>query len=250
MLVEALLYATTPVPKHLRAMGHLAELIGIRARIARCRSSWATHLNHCRAMIETWAQSSPGRSRAVIMGGAFCHDLPLRALSEQFSELVVIDLAHPWWISLWDPGNVRRLAIDVTGTLSTVYATRICSEPMEPTLPEADLYLSVNLASQLPCVSGDWLEDQGVAEAEIAAWSRRVIQSHFDWLRTLPGSVGLISEIEERIIREGEIVGRRDSLFGAIPPKMSATWTWDIAPLGEVYADRAIRLIVGAAKVS
>lgn len=175
MLTEYFLNATTACPKHLRDMGYLRELIGIRARLARCEAAWAPHLDQCHWVIMKWAEAVPSKKRVVVMGAALRYDLPLQGLSQQFDEVVLIDLMHPWWARRGEPEKVQRLSIDVTGGLKKIFTAKKSVAVSPPALPDADLYLSVNLLSQLTCVSGDWLRSQGIADEDINAWSVQVM---------------------------------------------------------------------------
>lgn len=249
MLFEALLYVTTPCPNHLRKMGYLKELIGIRARAARCQNAWRPHHDQCHRVIANWSETLAGRQqRVVVMGAALALDIPLKRLSMMFEEVVLVDLIHPWWRG-FRASNVTHVTTDLTGALTETFHQRKPMPTHPPALPEADLYLSVNIASQLPCIVGEWLSDRGLDQADRETWSRAVIDGHFAWLQTLPGRVGLISEHRERVMSSGRITSESDPLYGATLPVAADHWTWDIAPVGEYYADKSIVLDIKAGLV-
>ncbi|HZT83164.1 MAG TPA: hypothetical protein VFA26_23245 [Gemmataceae bacterium] len=245
MLAEWIEHLVTPCPRPVRAMGYLRELIGIKARHARCRAAWAPHLERTRAVILRAAALCPRKRKAVMLGSGLLYDVPLDELAGQFREVVLVDLVHPLG-SLWRGRrheNVRLLTADVTATIAEVY--RVARTPgaslprAAPSLfcddPEVDLVASVNLASQLPYVPTTYLVRKGVHPADaIDAYGRDLISAHFDYLRRLPGVVALVADLEKLTLNEAGRVTQRASALRHVPlPWKGEDWVWRLAPAPE-----------------
>ena len=84
-----------PCPRHLREMGYLRELLGIRRRARRWRSAWEPHCERSRALIRAAMTRCPRRRKAVVLGSGWLHDVPLDELCAGFAEVVLVDLIHP-----------------------------------------------------------------------------------------------------------------------------------------------------------
>jgi hypothetical protein len=235
----------TSCPGPLKAMGYLQELRGIRKRYQRCREEWAEHVERTRSVILRGVECCRSQRKAVVFGGGLLHDIPLEELSRAFREVILVDLVHPFH-SRWMARhltNVRRLTADVTATIDILYRNaweaHIPLPRSEPRLflddPELDFTASVNLLSQLPCVPMTYLSRQGVhSPADIDAFARHLIDAHLRYLSRLPGMVTLISDVERlKITLAGQIVERRDLLFGATLPTPDSEWEWRLAPCPE-----------------
>src|SRR5207249_1599290 len=91
--IESLL---TPCPWHLRRMGYLRELLGIRDRERRCRQAWAPHLERSRQVIRAAMSQCTMRRKAVILGSGLLLDVPVAELAGAFQHVVLVDVIHPW----------------------------------------------------------------------------------------------------------------------------------------------------------
>ena len=65
---------------HLREMGYLRELYGIRRRRRQWRRAWEPHCGQTRQLILSAAQRCPRRRKAVVLGSGWLHDVPLAEL--------------------------------------------------------------------------------------------------------------------------------------------------------------------------
>src|SRR4051794_37473931 len=124
MIPEWLERLFTPCPIHLREMGLVRELFGIRRRFRRYREAWAPHCERSKALVRAAAGQCARRDRCVVIGSSWLHDVPLAELAPSFAEVVLIDLVHPptaRWQARRFP-NVRLIARDITETLEQVWA--------------------------------------------------------------------------------------------------------------------------------
>jgi hypothetical protein len=236
----------TPCPPHLRALGYLREVINLRARRARCDLAWQPHLERSRAVLREAAAGCPRRRRAVILGSGLLNDVPLGELAAAFGEVVLVDVVQPL-TARWQRrrfANVRAVTADVTGTAEGVYrVARVAGAKLpraEPTLfrddPEVDLVASVNLLSQLPSMPAAYLARAGVhPRAEIDAYARDLVRAHLDWLRRLPGTVALLTDVEVLTVdRAGRVVEAKSALHGVELPWEGESWIWNLAPRLEI----------------
>jgi len=247
MLLELLENALTRCSRPVRAMGYLPEAIGIRSRFRRVRDHWQPHIQNCRSLILRGMDRCSSRRKAVILGGGLLHDVPMAEIAAAFQEVVIVDIVHPCF-SRWVTRkykNVRRLAVDITNTVESLYW--VSDEPekhlprSQPELfiddPELDFTVSVNLLSQLPCMPMTFLSRQKAHSAKsINAYARDVIQAHLDYLDRLPGKVVLITDVERlKIDMMRRVVERKDLLFGLKLPKLGEgeEWEWQLAPCPE-----------------
>lgn len=246
MLAQLVEYWLTPSSKATRAMGYVPEVIGIRARYARCAAYWEEHLKRTREVILQGAARAQKRRKAVILGGGLFHDVPISELSQMFEKVVLVDIVHSF-VSRWKTRrypNVHRLTADVTNTVEALY--RVAhreDQPLpvsEPTLmlddPELDFTASVNLLSQLPCMPESYLKKQRAHSPEaIRAFSAQLIEAHLKYLSQLPGAVALITDIMRlKIDTLGRVVERRDLLYSHVLGKFGSEWDWRLAPIPEV----------------
>ncbi|MBM3571877.1 MAG: hypothetical protein FJX52_05870 [Alphaproteobacteria bacterium] len=253
MIVEALTYLTTPCPRHVRRLGYLGELIGIAARLRRCRAAWSGHLDNSRSTIEAAIARTERRRRAVVLGSGILADVPVAALAAAFDETVLVDLVHlaATRRQLRRHGKVRLVEADVTGTLAALwrYSGQGRLPASHPTLGvdgDADLVVSCNLLSQLPIMPITWLDrcrrrGATLSADDIVAFGRSLIASHLEFLIGQPGKVAIISDIE-RLTYAADApdqapVEREDALLGVPFPYAGTTWTWRIAPNPEFSAN-------------
>src|SRR3989442_1151780 len=123
MLLEWLDRCLLRVPLHLREMGYLHELHGIRRRWRQARRAWEPHCRHTADVILAAIQRCNKRRKAVVLGSGFLHDVPLPQLSEAFERVVLVDLLHPL-AARWQARrhrNVQFLAADVSATAEGVW---------------------------------------------------------------------------------------------------------------------------------
>lgn len=255
MIVEALKFAAARLAGQRNTHGHLAELVALEARHARCREAWAGHLAQARSLVLDAARACPAHRRrtALVAGSGLLLEIPLAELSALFGRVVLADLAFPPAVSRLarSLGNVELLHCDLSGCLDDpplapeqVPAVRLGLNPRGnwPELgPDLDFACSANLLSQLPLfvlrrlrAQGHGQGSAGAALEDIAA---AVVRAHLDWLQALPCPACLLTDtlefalpMEDSHLDTGH---EADLLYGVDHGLAGRTWTWRMAPNGE-----------------
>jgi hypothetical protein len=229
MLFELYQTLTTPCPRPVKDVGYLRELIGMAARYRRCERAWKPHLKHCRDWICQAMQGS--RGRVVVLGSGLLYDVPLAALSEHFDEVVLVDILHMPAVrkAVRRFSNVSLEVRDITGFVEALHSgtSRIPPNAPDMALDGADLVISLNVLSQLPVLP---MAFAGLEESVAAS----LMQAHVDALQKSTARICLITEIEQQLCLDGEVVEIEDPLVGvSIPQSLkveTADWRWDFAP--------------------
>ena len=256
MLLDWLDVWFTWPPLHLREMGYLRELHGIRRRWRQWRRAWQPHCQHTRQLILAAARRCPRRRKAVVLGSGWLYDVPLAELSAAFERVVLVDLLHPLatrWQARRYP-NVDLAWADVSDTVEAVWqAVEVPGTPLPRSRPERflddddiDLVASVNLLSQLPCMPELYLRRVGSHPGpEIDAYGRDVVAAHLDYLRRLPGVVALIADVEQITFSStGEELARKSTLYGESFPFVGQRWVWPLVPRKSRYPHNGEHLLV------
>jgi len=233
MLYEFYQYLTTPCSRPVKEIGYLRELIGMAARYKRCRDAWQPHLDRCQELI---IQAMAGRSgRVVVLGSGLLYDVPLKHLSDHFEEVVLVDILHmPAARKAVRPfANVTLQTRDITGLVEPLYRHVKQGEPL--ILPDAanlradaaDLVISLNVLSQLAVLPTQF------AQLE-AAVAQSMMQAHVDALERSSAGVCLITEVEQRLCLDREVIEKDQPLSGVVISRglkaNSTSWDWDFAP--------------------
>lgn len=248
MILELVENILTPCSLSFRRVGYLRGQLGIKVRHRQCRRAWRTHLELTKLAILSAVKTCPQRRKCLILGSGRLLDIPLRELSRQFREVILVDTVHPltaYAAAAWYR-NVRLVRADVTETteelvrvarrrgtpLPRALPTRFCDDP------EIDYVASVNLLSQLAYLPGIFLERGARSEAEVEAYSHDLLAAHVEYLQRLPGVVTLITDVEKLVLdRQGVISERIDILHGIKLPFVGDEWTWKHVPLNLISRD-------------
>lgn len=259
MFSELFTYLTTPCPQYARHMDYLDEIIAMRGRYRRHRTSWQPHLDSTRRFVLSAAGRSKNRNKAVILGAGLLLDVPLDELSSMFREVVLLDIVQlpevRRTVKRYD--NVKFIAHDITNVAEQLYKNvqrDIRELPRStPVIPEIDenagLVVSLNILSQLWVVPRAYALKKlpGLEEELLDDWCRQIVESHTAFLRSLPGTVCLVADHEfVKSDREGNIASKGSTVFDVKLPKPVATWTWDIIPMNDDRQYLSRELNVGA----
>jgi hypothetical protein len=210
MLAEALHLALSLPGIPPRHWSHASDAIGLWARGRRQQKAWAPHLAATKAAI--LGAMPEGRGRVVVLGSGPLFDVPLRALSEAFAEVVLVDRIHLWSARRQRRPNVVFLSRDLADGLAHV--------------PPADWTISLNLLSQLA---------RGAADGD----ERRVIGLHLRDLAARAGKATLITDTSFRASDgAGGLIEFFELLYGIDLPPPASRWEWEVAPFGEEGRDR------------
>ncbi len=261
MISEAFKYLTTPCPAHIRSMGYLKELIALEARFARCKVAWQPHLAKTKSLITEAVCTVPQNKKAVVLGAGILADIPIETLSENFETVVLVDVCflNKTRKSIRAYANIKCQTCDITGITGPLYtwtknreqtdALPVPSIPDAISLTDADLVISANILSQLPLIPVSYVRKKRPAldEATIQKFACDIISSHVEFLKTCPGTVCLVSEVERQFCDGQNILDSVDPLWGCSLGVMGEMWDWDIAPKAETSADFDVRHRVSGA---
>ncbi len=262
MLAEALLYARARLGGQQNRHGHLTELVAIWARHRRQRQAWAAHLTRARALCLKAAEACQPRRTALALGAGLLLDVPLEQLSALFERVVLVDMAFlPATRRLAKAlGNVELMLADVTGCLDRLpdaeaLAARVpapCPD-LSLGLPDLDFVYSANLLSQLPLHALAALRKHAATEADtmddenLEAFAASLVCAHLEALRALPCPACLVTDTVERSYAGQRLDDEADLLYGVPLHLPGESWTWQLAPRGEVSPELHVeRLVLGA----
>lgn len=241
MIKELFEYLITPVPKYVRKIGFLTEGIGIKARWKRHQKKWEPHILHSNEVIKRAISLTEKKDTALVIGSGSLIDVPIAELSEQFRKVILIDLFHFYNVRrvCKKYGNIELINADITGVLeqlTTKGALPLPTIPKNLTSMKADLIISSNIASQLPLLPMDFIEEElGLSENESQKFGSELIRQHLEYLRNISSNVCLISDVRRFYVdTDGAIISMEDALLGNDLPEPDKKWMWEVAPLGEL----------------
>ncbi|NQW08700.1 MAG: hypothetical protein HQ481_02280 [Alphaproteobacteria bacterium] len=220
-----------------RKTGHLSEFVAIAARRRRRRADWAAHEGRTRGFVERVAATVEADGIAVILGAGHVDDIPLDALAARFEAVVLVDLAFSLATcrAAQRLGNVECWRRDVTESLDSLPEVREPEAFLDD--PRVRFVASVNLLSQLGVIP-----TRTMADEDADTLSRRLIEAHLRWLSRFGCPVVLITDAAVEVVdRSDAVTATLDPMKGVTLPPAAETWTWDIAPRGELDRDHAIR---------
>lgn len=226
MILEALNFVATWLVCARRQGGEINASVRLWARARRCARDWAEHEANCQAFVRS---NMPERGRvAIVLGSGLLRDVPVQELSRAFRDVRLYDLQHLASVRLWalvkGIRNLRFMQRDLASGLDFLRDD-----------PEVDLVISANLLSQL-----------GVAAERMGADAAAVILAHVDGLRALPGRRLLMTDVAFDVVhKDGAVAERHDLMHGVALPEAAASWTWPVAPYGELDpAYKAVHRVV------
>ncbi len=261
MFWEMIEYFLTPCPKHLRKMGFLSELLGIKVRYRRCRKAWDPHLTQTMAIIRDGIQQCSQRRKAVIFGSGMLYDIPLGELAGAFREVILVDLVHPMRARniARKFQNVTLVAADVTGVVEEISKLTPFSKTPLPSChstlflddPEVDFVASVNLLSQLPHIPTTFLRKLGNYDVALRdKLGAALIREHLSYLQRFAGVVTLVTDIQRLKLKDGNVVDSHSAIYDVPISWPGQRWIWHLAPRPEasrVYSFH--REVIGIANI-
>lgn len=246
--------------KILDELGFYADQDGILDRMWRENGGWDDHLNNTKRYILSFADKITDRSKAYVLGSGWLLDVPVKELSEGFSEVFLCDVVHPKEIKekIKRYKNVTCLEKDLTGGyIRAVYelACRIRKEGKQPLgglhVPANDFYAdgfvaSVNILNQLDIILTDYLIQFGLYTTdEIRAFKKRVQMGH---ISSLPvNKTCLIADYEELIYDDTGKAESRSLVWATLPEgKNVERWQWNFDTCKTYYEGKKTILNVVA----
>jgi hypothetical protein len=229
-------------------LGFAADAVALWSRATRCRRAWADHEARCREVVRAAMADLPRRRAAVVLGSGLCRDIPLEDLAAAFASVVLVDAVHlpPVRRRARRHHNIRFVTRDLTGAADWLLgraAGRV--DPVADLVADGsiDLVVSANLLSQLPLPIERAFEE-GRASAARADLADRVVGWHLADLARFRARVCLLTDVEclDVAAQPGApVLARLDLLRGARLPPPDESWTWTVAPPGEV--ERGVALV-------
>ncbi len=240
-------------------MDYLAEAKAMKKRYLRNRASWQPHLEKTREFVLSAAEKCRNRSKVVVLGAGLLLDLPLEELSKMFQEVALLDIVFLPQANRKSKayGNVRVIQHDVTNMAAKLHenihhGVQELSQA-SPAISEVDentgLVVSLNILSQLWVMPRAYAlaKMPGLDEEAVDDWCRQIVESQYAYLTSLRCDLCLVADHEfVKRNREGSVVSRGSSVYGLALPKPDASWTWNIAPIGDDQQFLSKELNVGA----
>lgn len=240
MLAEALQYAATSAvtPKEFRPF--IRSSVSLWSRARRRAGAWAAHEENCRAFIRDTIAGMTQKRTAVVLGSGLLRDVPVEELARRFDTVVLADLVHVAsvraWLKLRRIRNVRLISRDLSGFNDALEGKT--PEPLAflRQVPYLDLVVSANILSQIGVGATRRLEGAGNPREDDIP--RALIEAHLEGLAGLPCKVALMTDTAYRVTdRQGKVVEEDDLLRGVPAPQAKRSWTWPVAPYGELGRD-------------
>jgi hypothetical protein len=240
MIAEAIQYAATELVTPRGFRRHVRSSVSLWSRAARCRKAWEPHEANCKAFILDVAATLKERRTAVVLGSGLLRDVPVEDLAKSFDTVVLIDLVHLAGVRVWLTTkrlkNVRLVWRDLSGLDEA-----LAGKDLEPLaflrqVPYLDFVVSANILSQIGVGAKRRLdEDSNPRRDQIL---QTLVRGHLDGLAAFPCRVALLTDIAYRVTdRSGEVVEEADLLAGVPAPAAKRSWTWPVAPYGELGRD-------------
>jgi len=220
-------------------MGYLTESIAMAARSKRCQSQWGEHYAYCQQSIQSAMQRCSTHHTALIFGAGSLQDIPVKALSEHFEKVLLVDVLFLKSARkrVQAFSNIELIEADITESMSLIFQGQT-----NLTLPKRwldnqniSLVVSLNLITQLPLLPAKWLmKNRSVQEVDIERLSRQVIQQHLDYLCAFSGVVCLIADRwDTEFDNTGQVLDEFDPWWEVEQPQTSKEWDWQVVPIGE-----------------
>ena len=245
MLGEFFRYITTFAPERTRKFGYLKRLIALEFRAKRCESAWAEHQRNCKAFITKAADLCEHQRIAVVLGSGLLLEVPLKALSDRFEKVFLVDIFHmPQVVAEAKKHfNVKTLTGDITGVFKAMKERRApgsnhpAPPPLIPHLKDADLIVSCNCLTHLAApFTAHFEKERGFSDLDSDKVAYQIMERHAKAIAEEATGVGVIITDTDRFAMQGDHVVSRTDLLKAfkLPPTATVVhneeWDWMAAP--------------------
>ncbi len=245
MIAEFFRYLTTFAPERTRKFGYLKRLIALEFRARRCEAAWAEHQRNCKAFITMAADLCEHQRIAVVLGSGLLLEVPLKALSDRFERVYLVDIFHMPQVVRESKKhfNVKLLTGDVTGVFKAMKERRPpgphhpAPPPLIPHLKEADLIVSCNCLTQLAGPFNAYFEEnRGFSDLDSDKVAYQIMEQHAQAIATEATGIGVIITDTERFAMQGDHIVSRVDLLKALKLPITPTvghneeWDWMAAP--------------------
>jgi len=253
MLSEIIQYTTTPCETYARKMGYLGEAIATAARYRRCKDQWSTHLNNTKSQITASISTLYKRRKALIIGVGDFNDIPVEVLAKKFKQVICVDIVFSNKAKrIIKKYNFIAHQLDITAIAEQVFHRPEVIPISDPLFfledNEMDFVISCNILSQLPYIPVKFLcNNSYYSDENMDDFSRQIIQSHVDYLKSFPARSLLICDTSVDVYNEdASLIESYDPLYGVtLPSPPLVKWRWNIAPIGEYRSNRSVEHEVG-----
>lgn len=257
-------------PKYLVKLGLLQEVIGIKYRHKRHLEVWQEHRDKSQKEILRVISTVPQKRKALIIGAGLLLDVPLKELSEEFEEVILVDIFFMQealdQIKTYD--NCRFEQLDISSTLKEAYylwqntkpdkeifdsklRNLILKRPNHFLLEEnLDYVLSCNLLSQLPMAFESFAEKQKLLETPtLKDFTSSFCNNHIQYLQTFKQAscVHLLTDTHKIVIDKDLKELKEETSFDLDlikDLKQETSWDWRLADFGELDKNHALKLKV------
>jgi len=240
MIAEALQYAATRLVTPREFQPYVRSSVSLWSRAGRCRGAWGSHEENCKAFIRYTVAGMKDRRTAVVLGSGLLRDVPVEELAKTFDTVVLVDLVHLAGVRAWLKAkrfkNIRLISRDLSG-----FDGALAGKVPEPLgflrqVPYLDLVVSANILSQIGVGAKRRLDaDRNPRRDEVL---EALVRGHLDGLAALPCKVALLTDTIYKVTdRNGKVREEADLLCGVPAPEAKRSWTWPVAPYGELGRD-------------
>ncbi len=246
-------------------MGLLGNQSGIMRRFLREQGSWENHLQKTRSCILSEVHREKPKTISIL-GSGWLLDVPLMEIIEAGIKVNLVDIAHPSKVvhKFRNSPDIKLIDFDITGgAIDAAWAFSKSSEvgsyakflkeisgKVNWVEFEADLYLSINLLSQLHVHIVDFLlRKKKISQEQSVEVSRVLQQSH---INSLPkGKSLLVTDFEEELYDEEEkLSATKPRVYTDISCLSTIdSWTWNFDSCNEFYPDFNVKLNVSAFRI-
>lgn len=253
MLMELLESLFTPAKREARRLGYLYETIALKQRYRRRKENWRDHIAKCHYHTLFAADQLGGAGQSIlILGSGLLLEIPMNELLQRFDRIVLADFVHSREVrSRWGKHpKVKIVEVDLLGIASSLLRWDGGKLPLiqTPDLAKyhADFILSANCLSQLALKPRQYLEKSVPAEM-LDAYSEKISAAHLASIKRTGTPHLVIADFETRVVEEnGEVIEKSSPFFDLESLKQIDSWTWNLAPKGEIYKNRSVEMSAGA----
>ncbi|HOP03999.1 MAG TPA: hypothetical protein PL017_02925 [Tenuifilaceae bacterium] len=245
-------------------MGFFQNQSGIMRRFLREEGAWENHLQKTRSIILEQIQRSNPKS-VTILGSGWLLDIPLAEILDADINVRLVDIAHPSRIThkFRNNSKISFINFDISGAIDAAWDfsksrgvgrfanfIHAIQKPISSSAFESDLFLSINLLSQLHFHIVDFLQNKGlIADRQALEVTQAIQQSHIDFLPK--GGSLLVTDFEEELYdNEGRLVATKPRiLVNTTNFDKIDSWLWNFDSHNEFDTDYNVRLNVSAYRI-
>jgi len=256
MIVEFIKYLLSTASPVVKKAGYLHEAIAIESRYKRAKESWQSHIDHTWNQIISVIEDQDKFDSVIVAGAGSLHDIPVDFLANKYNKVTLIDIVFTYRARKIAKrySNIELYLCDLSGIqepeklLEPDITLPVIGVPHLPeVLKKPDLFLSVNLLSQLAVTPRICIEKHGLhKEHEIDQWCNQLLKNQILFMKKFHCPVFIISDFAQNVYdKNGGLLQHNDMLYHCNLPGKKAEWLWEIAPSGELKRGYQIRAEVG-----